>query len=145
MPAGRSILCKCVHAVCICMPRAWVHRMLDAAWVTRRWHAARPSLRQRRSRAGHVTDASEAVPCGGMPELTAQQRKEREADNAKERSTRRAVQTYTSAESHADSEALHLNRALLRARCAGAPATVAASVRCDEPPVSAARRLQRMR
>ena len=53
-----------------------------------------------------------------MPELTAQQRKEREADNAKERMTRRAVQTYTSAESHADSEALHLNRELRAAlRC----------------------------
>ena len=59
----------------------------------------------------------------------AQQKKEREADNAKERSTRRAVQTYTSAESHADGEALHLNRALL-ARCS---ATFAQRPRCLRP------------
>jgi hypothetical protein len=65
----------------------------------------------------------------GMPELTLQQKKEREADNAKERSTRRAVQTYTSAESHADGEALHLNRALL-ACCS---ATFAQRPRCLRP------------
>jgi hypothetical protein len=58
-----------------------------------------------------------------MPELTLQQKKEREADNAKERQTRRAVQTYTSAESHADSEALHLNRA--------PPAAAASRCRCQ--------------
>ena len=64
----------------------------------------------------NASEGARAVPFAfalGMPEPTLQQKKEREADNAKERSTRRAVQTYTSAESHADGEALHLNRALL--------------------------------
>ena len=82
-----------------------------------------------------------------MPELTAQQRKEREADNEKERASRRAVQTYTSAESHADGEALHLNRASpaplplqhcrhRRYQCIRTP---------SPPPFVATRRLQRVR
>jgi hypothetical protein len=65
-----------------------------------------------------------------MPEPTLQQKKEREADNAKERSTRRAVQTYTSAESHADGEALHLNRA------SSAPPRPAPAAALPPPPLS---------
>ena len=44
-----------------------------------------------------------------MPEPTEEQKRQRAADNAKERLTRRAVQTYTSAESHDDAAALHVN------------------------------------
>ena len=44
-----------------------------------------------------------------MPEPTLEEKRKRAEDNAKERMTRRAVQTYTSAESHDHANALHVN------------------------------------